>query len=833
MAEIRAAHYADLSSSDTEVHAAGGMLRHDLAIYAGPQLVFSLEVRTPSHSHGSSPYDPELVSNARAKADAEGLSYFGTFNCASFVLWKVHDPGVPVLRRYVRRWKVVPGHVLSRLDSPAAERSICEFLPKLLTELASIRHGETPSPGAAPEDEIVDLVEDRLTTIVGLTYPDVRTRFESDPAFRRDIKRWMIRDQQWTWDETRSEDLLLRAVQIACYLVMNQMLFYETMRRRYPQLTTMDLTAANSGRGLEERLRPRFAAAMKISRDYETIFEVGWISTVAYAADSSARAWSALASGVRDIDLSSVSLDLLGGIFERLLSPEERHQFGQHYTSPELADLLLAATVTDPNAKVLDPASGGGTFLVRAYSRKKHLGQRDHVALISDIYGIDISAFAAHLSVLNLAVRSLEPEENYPRIGTKDFLAVDPGAPLTVVPEAAGGSATIAMPNRVGVVIGNPPYVRRQNIQDSQWRSIRRALRTYPPPRPSIHELSDLHTYFWIHATRFLQADDFLAFLSSSSWLENTSGVSLKTFLLEHYDVILVAESDVEPWFTGARVRTVATVLRRRMLHSHKANTATFAFMRRPLTALFGPRTDSERWIRVETVLAGLLDGTSHDARIWQVPQEDLSPDASWSFYLRVPDILVKWRKFEGVAPLIKEFDISVGPKLGGTDFFKVEDITVSLSDAEIHAYGIAPATARGPRPKYRVIRGMEGWTGAIETKYLRRTIRSPKQGRTRLLERDAGDLCLFVPRPEDIKGTRVSAYVAHGERHGVHRRVYAGARNPWYAIEEKPRGPIIYPHAFQFGHKVWLDKEGNHYTTSPNCYLTPKPPLLMLRQRF
>jgi hypothetical protein len=824
-AELRTRRYADLTHSDTEVHAAGGLPRHDLAIYAGAELAFTLEVRTPTHPHGSSPYDAELLGNARAKADTEGLSYFGTFNCASFVLWKVHDPGVPIPRRYVRRWKVVPSHLLGRLDSPGVEKVICDFLPKLFAELAAIRHGIRPAPGLAPEDEIVDLVEDRLNTIVGLTFPGVRDKFESDSAFRRNLKRWMIRDQQWTWDDTRADDLILRATQIGCYLVMNQLLFYETMRRRFAELAQIDLSAATSGRGIEERLQPRFVAAMRISRDYETVFGVGWISSLAFVADGAVRAWAALAHGVRDVDLAGVSLDLLGGIFERLLSPEERHQFGQHYTSPELADLLLAATVRHPDAVVFDPASGGGTFLVRAYSRKKHLGQRDHVALLSDIYGVDISPFAAHLSVLNLAVRSLEPEENYPRIGTKDFLSLEPGAALTTMPDVGGGARSLPLPQRVNVVIGNPPYVRRQNIQDWQWATIRRALRAYPHPRPVVHELSDLHTYFWIHGTRFVGNGDFLAFLSSSSWLENTSGFSLRRFLLANYDILLVAESDVEPWFSGARVRTVATVLRRRNVESRTSNTVTFAHFRKPLAAAFGPRTDAARWERVEQALQALLDGTSEDARIWQVPQEELPANAAWSFYLRVPDLLVDWRQLEGVVPLGKALDISVGPKLGGTDFFKLEDITdrVLTDTAEVRRYGITPESLRGPRPRYRIVYGLDGWTGPIETKYLRRTVRSPKHERTRVLHPSSCDICLFVPRADDIRGKKVAVYIAHGDRAGVGRRVYAGARNPWYSIEEKPRGPIIYPHAFQFGHKVWLNPQSAHYTTSPNTYLIPR----------
>ena len=48
---------------------------------------------------------------------------------------------------------------------------------------------------------------------------------------------------------------------------------------------------------------------------------------------------------------------------------------------------------------MLDPACGGGTFLVRAYVRKRELAaNRKHRDLLSDIYGVDVSQFAAHLT---------------------------------------------------------------------------------------------------------------------------------------------------------------------------------------------------------------------------------------------------------------------------------------------------------------------------------------------------------------------------------------------------------------------------------------------------
>ena len=43
---------------------------------------------------------------------------------------------------------------------------------------------------------------------------------------------------------------------------------------------------------------------------------------------------------------------------------------------------------------------------------------------LAEIYGSDISLFAAHLATLNLASRDINEEENYPRIARRNFFEI-------------------------------------------------------------------------------------------------------------------------------------------------------------------------------------------------------------------------------------------------------------------------------------------------------------------------------------------------------------------------------------------------------------------------
>ena len=46
---------------------------------------------------------------------------------------------------------------------------------------------------------------------------------------------------------------------------------------------------------------------------------------------------------------------------------EERHQLGQFYTPPPIAELIVRWSIRSGDDKVLDPGCGSGTFLLEAY----------------------------------------------------------------------------------------------------------------------------------------------------------------------------------------------------------------------------------------------------------------------------------------------------------------------------------------------------------------------------------------------------------------------------------------------------------------------------------
>lgn len=96
--------------------------------------------------------------------------------------------------------------------------------------------------------------------------------------------------------------------------------------------------------------------------------------------------------------LRDVEADVLKGLYESLIDPEQRHDLGEYYTPDWLATKICEEAITDPLAqKVLDPACGSGTFLFHAVRRllaaADAAGQSNHEALThccNQIAGVDV-----------------------------------------------------------------------------------------------------------------------------------------------------------------------------------------------------------------------------------------------------------------------------------------------------------------------------------------------------------------------------------------------------------------------------------------------------------
>ncbi len=101
-------------------------------------------------------------------------------------------------------------------------------------------------------------------------------------------------------------------------------------------------------------------------------------------------------------DLGNIEADVLKGLYESLIDPEQRHELGEYYTPDWLAAWIVAEALDDPlKQRTIDPACGSGTFLFHAIRQLAAAGQKAGVGsaeIVSraaeQIAGIDIHPVA-------------------------------------------------------------------------------------------------------------------------------------------------------------------------------------------------------------------------------------------------------------------------------------------------------------------------------------------------------------------------------------------------------------------------------------------------------
>ena len=570
-------------------------------------------------------------------------------------------------------------------------------------------------------------------------------------------------------------------------------------------------------------------------------------------------------------------------------SRPERHRFGQHYTKPEIVDLINAFCIREPAAAVLDPACGGGTFLVRAYNRKKYLADQagidlPHERLLDQLYGVDISAYATHLTTMNLPTRDLIDEHNYPLVAQSDFFDVELGKALFQVPLAVGHGNKQLRPVTIDLadaVVGNPPYVRQEEISTPPTTSakgkvkvtqrtleqIKDESKTYKKrlaelakracPDLKLSGRSDLHVYFWPYATTFLKTGGYYSFLTSSGWLDVDYGFRLQEFLLRHYAVLAVFESQVEPWFIGARVTTCATVLRREPdAQKRDHNLVRFVQLRSALTEIFpADATEEQRQVAAEALRDHIEQTTQNTTeRHWRIRvirqgelyqlgcrgprvvdkagvgdagQETSCLDHSlgktpgytggkWGLYLRAPDLFFELQKRYGARLVLLPSiaDIKRGVTSGADKFFFVRDITDAClkdtpSPREFRAkYGIQRVQA----DRIRIVRAGDRSVHLLERKYLEPEVHNLMETNgvfgIRISRDELRLTVVLCSKPkEKLKKTRILKYIRWGEREGFHKRPTCASRALWYDLAPGRRGDMFWPMAQQYRHLVPLNE--------------------------
>ncbi|MBL7062296.1 MAG: N-6 DNA methylase [Dehalococcoidia bacterium] len=279
--------------------------------------------------------------------------------------------------------------------------------------------------------------------------------------------------------------------------------------------------------------------------------------------------------------------------FELTAKKQRRKEHGIYYTPRFVTDYIVKQTVGRflkershneiLNIKILDPACGSGSFLIRAYDellgyhadkRGKPVSELDQwerlPILTGNIFGVDLDIQAIEIARLNLLLRSLARRETLPSLadnirqgnslisGTEDELKRwfsdnwREKKPFNWEHEfddtmAKGG---------FDIVIGNPPYVRIQALPRDEADYYREHYQ-------SAFGSFDVYILFLEQAIKLLKPGGRFGFITSGKFLKADYGKKIQQTLHRECTVESIIDLSAQQVFAQATTYPVIMVFQK------------------------------------------------------------------------------------------------------------------------------------------------------------------------------------------------------------------------------------------------------------------------------
>ena len=780
-----------------------------------------------------------------------------------FVLFDSHMQGVPFIQRHIEGPSdVAEARVSDDVNRQWVQDSIREYWKQFLYRFGELLAGRRAFEPAPMDQRFIAWLDAALEDPIINTTDTLSEQSKSDPDLKRKVDSWMLSQG---WEPSLQPELqiqnLERVSRLSCYILVTRLVFYQVLRRRFTQMSAISLEGVNLPIQLQQTLEARFEEAVHYSRDYETVFrpdrnDFGY--SIPFLSHTAPTDWAGIIRRIEDFDFSTLDFEVIGQMYESLIAPRERRRFGQFYTSPDVVDLINAFCIRNAEDRVLDPACGGGTFLVRAYYRKRELAgitedtPTSHEQLLDEIFGVDISAFPAQLSTINLAVRHLSDQGNYPRVARANFFDAQAGIHLYDIPLSGDSMRNVAL-GEMDAVVGNPPYIRQEGINQGEKKRYGELFRAEWPGQTPFSGRSDIYAYFFSHGAHLLKLGGHLGFVTSIGWLDTDYGFKIQEFFLRNFRIVAVIESQVEKWFEDARVTTAVTILQREADEEERNNNIVrFIQLREPLVEVLsqalnqpvseeGDAAQEKDWEALRDIIEKLDGPTTTDywrircrtqRQLWEdgltingwedegeeIEEPPKYEGGKWGQYVRGPE---SWFELMGLVgdrmtPLRNLANITRGFTSGADRFYCVRDVTRQHLDATpepqdfLNRWGIAKEDTR----RILIVRDGNGVEHLVEKRFLEPELHSLMEVKRTVVRRgDVGRLVInaSVSRAR-IRRTHLGAYVDFAELNGWHTgsTIESRARTrPWYDLGLKPReqrADLFWPMAQQYRHLVPLN---------------------------
>jgi len=769
-----------------------------------------IELKRPEYNG----YSLELTDNAMRKANFLGSPFFATWNINEFVLWETFEESTPLLDR--RRWHkdVAAIKRIEEVKRRAVEEKLKKFLREFLTkdffEICYVKK-EVPT---LPLDRIFIY---RLKSAVNSFYirisEDLQEEYQKSKDFRQRLSDWFT-EQKWVF-EGKEEDFD-RVARLSVLLLIAKILFYNFLKIRAPGF---NLPPINIPTEDANRFKTMLYEYFERCFGYADFFKREFIDDLPFPDDVGViRQLKGFIKEMELYDFSKIGYEVLGSIFENLIPDDERHRFGQYFTRSDVVDLIIGFCVKTGDEKVLDPACGAGTFLTRAYVRKKtkKSGKR-HDEILSELKGVDIAEFGCYLTRMNLAIKDIFGGFRS-NVENEDFFDLIPGEH-----------------EKFDAVVTNPPYTRQEEFEQTFSKDYKAKLKKIAKEEGGIEvgKRMSIYGYFFFHGAKFLNEKGRIGFITSNSWLDVDYGKYLQEFFLKNFKIVAIIESKLERWFEYADVNTCIVILEKcRSESGRKKNLVKFVQLNKPLKDFIDLQNEGERWKSVNKLVRLIENKKKYyedeRIRIYPIEQERLWKEgfdedsgkykgSKWGKYLRAPEIFftILEKGKDLFVPLKEVADVRRGFTTGANEFFYLTEEDIKRWGIEREFWMHPLRKEEPPLAKVWKDKGGEYFKKSqyIEDFSLKEVLRddrfvywipnyvikSPRECKSIVINpEDLKYRVLMIHRDkEELKGTNMLKYIEWGEERGFHKRPTCASRKRWYDLPKLPQANILFRQFF------------------------------------
>ncbi len=214
---------------------------------------------------------------------------------------------------------------------------------------------------------------------------------------------------------------------------------------------------------------------------------------------------------------------------ELLMPHEDKKTNGAFFTPQYIVDYIISNLAPQENSKIIDPSCGSGAFLlgiIKYY--KKNYNKSIEKIIKENLYGVDILEYNTRRSKLLIILFSLMNgeiiNEGDIHIYTADSLRCD-------------------WPCKFDAVVGNPPYVKFQDLDDTTRIFL---FETFSTTKLGTY---NLYFAFFELGLKILNEDGKLGYITPNNYFTSLSGEPLRRFFQENKSIYKIVDFDATKVF--------------------------------------------------------------------------------------------------------------------------------------------------------------------------------------------------------------------------------------------------------------------------------------------